>query len=80
MKRRILVLLTALIMALTLSAAPVLAAGGNHYGKGKEKVCVKHYTGSKKNTYNYISIPKKAFYKGHMKHGDQIVADTFCEK
>lgn len=72
----------ALMMGLALSAGPVLASGDHtEEDKGKKKVCVKHYTGSKKNKYNYISIPKKAFYKGHKKqHGDKIVSKKYCMK
>ena len=82
MKRRVLVLLTALLMGLAMSAGPVLASGGHtEEEKGKEKVCVKHYTSSKKNKYHYISISKKAFYKGHKKqHGDKIVSNKYCMK
>ena len=86
MKKRVLVLLTAIVVALAMTAGPVFAGGGHgggHDGKddgGKGKVCVKHFTGSKKNPHNYILIPKKAFHKGHKKHGDYIVAKKFCEK
>jgi hypothetical protein len=76
------VLLIALVVGLAMTAGPVVAGGGGNDdgGNGKGKVCVKHFTGSKTNPYNYIFIPKKAFDNGHKQHGDKIVAKKFCEK
>lgn len=76
------VLLVGLLMsALTLANTPMLAdAASNTTYKDKGKVCVKHKTGSKKNPYVYILVPKKAFYNGHKKHGDIKAHFKKCEK
>lgn len=86
MKKRVLVLLTALIMALTMSAGPVLAGGDNGDGDdgdhdGKKRVCVKHFTGSETNPYNFLWLPKKAALRHVDQHGDRIVGgvDTRAE-
>jgi len=46
----------------------------------KKKVCVKHFTNSKKNPYRYIYISKKAYENGHKQHGDVIVNKRFCQR
>jgi hypothetical protein len=72
-------LLVGLLMAaLTLANTPTMV-GATDY-TSKDKVCVKHKTGSKKNPYNYILIPKNAFENGHKKHGDHKVPDWKCDK
>jgi hypothetical protein len=75
MKKRFLVLLTALVMGLTMSAGPVFAGGdggggGDH--DGKKRLCVKHFTGSETNPYNFLYLPKKAALKHKANHGDVI--------
>ncbi len=78
MKKRVLVLLAALIMALTMSAGPVFAGGdnggdddGDH--DGKKRVCVKHFTSSETNPYNFLWLPKNAALHHVAQHGDIIV-------
>ncbi len=80
MKKRLSLLMAALFVVSTMAAAPVVAADANRDGRGQEKVCVKHKTGSKKNPHRFVSVPKKAFVDGHKKHGDKLVAAKFCEK
>jgi hypothetical protein len=71
-------LLGLLMTVLTLANTPTMV-GATNYSKD-DKVCVKHKTGSKKNPYNYILIPKNAYENGHKKHGDSIVDDWKCDK
>jgi hypothetical protein len=82
--RRILVLLTAAMVALSMTAGAALAHDyGNGKDKDKDKVCVKHKTGSKKNKYVFIKVPAKDVKNGKAKHGnhyDKIVNDKKCEK
>jgi hypothetical protein len=69
MKKRLLVLLTAIVMGLTMTAAPVFAGGyGNGDGKDKEKVYCKV-----KHKGHYIVVPKKAALKHKEQHGDKII-------
>ncbi len=76
MKKRVLVLLTALIMALTMSVGPALAGGkdgGGGGNDGKKRVCVKHFTSSAVNPYNYLWLPLNAAQNHGVQHGDEII-------
>lgn len=60
-------------MAFTVGAG-VVAAGGDKVGKKKpKKVKVCHVPPGNPANAHVIHIPKKAFLKGHKKHGDFIV-------
>ncbi len=81
MKKRLSLLLAALFVASTMAAAPVYGDGKKDDEKDKDKkVCVKHYTSSKKNPYVYIWISESGWENGHKKHGDKKVDDKYCDK
>ena len=75
MRRVALVLTVAAVMALALAmTAPAFAGsdgGGDH--DGKERLCVKHFTSSETNPYNFLYLPKKAALKHVANHGDVII-------
>jgi hypothetical protein len=76
MKKRVLVLLTALMMALTMSVGPALAGGkdgGGGGNGGKKRVCVKHFTSSEVNPYNFLWLPLNAAQNHVDQHGDRII-------
>jgi hypothetical protein len=77
MKKRVLVLLTALMMALTISVGTAFAGGkdggdgGDH--DGKKRLCVKHFTSSEVNPYNFLWLPRQAALNHVAQHGDRII-------
>jgi hypothetical protein len=79
MRRVALVLTVAAIMALALAMAGAALAGGKDGGggggdhDGKKRLCVKHFTSSETNPYNFLYLPRKAALNHVANHGDRII-------
>jgi hypothetical protein len=78
MRRIALILTVAAVMALTMAMAGAAFAGGKDGGgggdnDGKKRLCVKHFTSSETNPYNFLYLPKKAALNHVANHGDRII-------
>jgi hypothetical protein len=77
MRRRLAQVLTTMALAMFVVAPPALAGGdnggddGDH--DGKKRKCVKHFTGSETNPYNFLWLPRNAALNHVAQHGDIIV-------
>ncbi len=76
MRRRLAQVLTTMALAMFVVAPPALAGGDNGGGDGdhdgKKRKCVKHFTSSETNPYNFLWLPKNAGLKHKENHGDKI--------
>lgn len=76
MKKRIMVLALAMLLALSMTAGPVFAGAdsGKKDDRGKDKVvCLVKHKAGKSGKHVVIKVPKHAAKKHAEKHGDKII-------
>jgi hypothetical protein len=71
MKKRLSLLLAALFVASTMAAVPVFASG-DYDDKDKDKKYICHATGSDKNPYVLLYVPKNSAHFDKDKHPDDV--------
>ena len=84
MKKRIMVLALAMLLAVSMTAGPVFASGdyGKKHDDGKSKgkvVCLVKHKAGKSGKHVVIKVPKHAAKKHVKQHGDKIIK-CFKEK